>query len=149
MGKEIERKFLVNGEFIHLAKGRIEIIQTYLSIDPEKTIRIRISDDKAYLTIKGKPGQNSLVRAEWNIPLTYTDAGEIMSLCLPGKVVKTRYLVPSGKHTVEVDVFHDKNEGLVIAEIELSEESEPFDHPDWLGSEVTGDPRYYSANLIK
>ena len=77
------------------------------------------------------------------------DAQEMMSICLPGRIAKTRYLVPSGKHNFEIDVFHEKNEGLIIAEIELNKEDERFDKPDWLGDEVTGLPQYYNANLIK
>lgn len=149
MGKEIERKFLVKGEFRHLAAHHYDIIQRYLSIDPEKTIRIRISGEIALLTIKGRPAENSISRGEWEIPVPLKDAEEMMSICLPGKIVKTRYLIPAGKHKYEVDVFHDKNEGLVIAEIELASESEDYEKPSWLGSEVTGNPEYYNANLIK
>ena len=149
MGKEIERKFLVKGEFKHLAIKDIRIIQTYLSIDRDKTIRVRIADEKAFLTIKGRPEPNSISRNEWEIPVPVSDAREMMKICLPGKIDKTRYLVPSGHHTFEVDVFHDKNEGLIIAEIELSSESEKFEKPEWLGEEVTGKPEYYNANLIR
>ncbi len=149
MGKEIERKFLVKGEFKHLAIKNIRIIQTYLSIDRDKTIRVRIADDKAFLTIKGRPEPNSISRNEWEIAVPVSDAHEMMKICLPGKIDKTRYLVPSGHHTFEVDVFHDKNEGLIIAEIELSSESEKFEKPEWLGEEVTGKPEYYNANLIR
>jgi CYTH domain-containing protein len=149
MGKEIERKFLVKGEFKHLAIKDIRIIQTYLSIDRDKTVRVRIADDKAFLTIKGRPKPNSISRNEWEIPVPVSDAREMMKICMPGKIDKTRYLVPSGRHTFEVDVFHDKNEGLIIAEIELSSESENFEKPEWLGEEVTGKPEYYNANLIR
>lgn len=149
MGKEIERKFLVKGEFKHLAVRNIRIIQTYLSIDRDKTVRVRIADDKAFITIKGRSAENSIARNEWEIPVSVPDAREMMKICLPGKIDKTRYLVPSGKHTFEVDVFHDKNEGLIIAEIELSSESERFEKPEWLGEEVTGKPEYYNANLIR
>lgn len=149
MAKEIERKFLVSGEFIHLANRQIEILQTYLVVDREKTIRIRTTDQKAYLTVKGRPEANSIGRDEWEFEIPVSDAREMLRLCLPGKIVKTRYLVPSGKHTFEVDVFHDKNDGLIIAEIELASENEEFIKPDWLGEEVTGDPAYYNANLIK
>jgi CYTH domain-containing protein len=149
MGKEIERKFLVKGEFKHLAIKNIRIIQTYLSIDRDKTVRVRIADDKAFLTIKGRPKPNSISRNEWEIPVPVSDAREMMKICMPGKIDKTRYLVPSGRHTFEVDVFHDKNEGLIIAEIELSSESENFEKPEWLGEEVTGKPEYYNANLIR
>jgi adenylate cyclase len=149
MALETERKFLVRGEFRHLAVRSSEILQTYLSIDKDKTIRLRIAGDTAFLTIKGRPDKNSITRNEWEFPIPVSDAIEMMKICLPGKIVKTRYFVPEGNHTFEVDVFHDKNEGLIIAEIELTHESEQFDIPDWIGEEVTGIPEYYNANLIK
>ncbi len=149
MGKEIERKFLVKGEFRHLSVREINVIQTYLSIDDHKTIRLRIADDKAYLTVKGRAEENSITRSEWDIQIPVQDAMDMMRLCLPGKIVKTRYLIPHGKHTYEVDVFHDLNDGLIIAELELESENENYEKPDWLGEEVTGSPEYYNANLIK
>ncbi len=149
MAKETERKFLVKSEFRHLAVREIKIIQAYLSIDPQKTIRIRIADKKAFLTVKSRPQKNSITRNEWEVEIPVNDAQEMMSICLPGRIAKTRYLVPSGKHNFEIDVFHEKNEGLIIAEIELNKEDERFDKPDWLGDEVTGLPQYYNANLIK
>lgn len=149
MATETERKFLIKGEFRHLVVKEIKIIQAYLSIDALKTIRVRISDDKAYLTVKSRPKENSISRNEWEVAIDVRDAREILSVCLPGKIVKTRYLVPSGKHTIEIDVFHEKNEGLIIAEVELDSDDEYFEKPDWLGEEVTGLPQYYNANLIK
>jgi CYTH domain-containing protein len=149
MGCEIERKFLVKGEFRHLAVSNYRITQRYLCIDGTKVIRIRISGDTALLTIKGAPAEGSFSRSEFEIPINIDDAEEIMKLALPGKIEKTRYLVPSGRHTFEVDVFHDKNEGLIVAEIELDSESEFFQRPSWLGGEVTGDPQYYNASLLK
>ena len=149
MAIETERKFLVKGEFIHLTVREIKIIQYYLSIDPEKTIRLRIADDMAFLCIKSRVNDHSIARNEWEFSIPLKDAIEMINVCLPGKIIKTRYLIPSGKHTFEIDVFHDKNEGLIIAEIELFSEDEPFDKPEWLGAEVTGKPEYYNANLIK
>ena len=149
MATETERKFLVKGEFRHLAVKEIDILQTYMSVDPDKTIRLRIADDKAYLTIKSRLVKESISRSEWEFLIPLEDANEMMQVCLPGKIVKIRYLIPAGKHIFEVDVFHDKNEGLIIAEIELSSEDEQFEKPDWLGEEVTGKPEYYNANLIK
>jgi adenylate cyclase len=149
MATETERKFLVKGEFRHLSVRKIEMVQSYLTIDPEKTIRLRIADEKAYLTVKSRPRMNSITRNEWEVEIAVAAAQEMMSICLPGRVVKSRYLVPSGKHTFEIDVFHEKNEGLIIAEIELNSDDESFDKPDWLGDEVTGLPQYYNANLIK
>jgi CYTH domain-containing protein len=149
MAIETERKFLVKSEFRHLAVKEIKIIQSYLVIDPDKTIRLRIADDKAFLTVKSRPQKNSITRNEWEVKIPVSDAEEMMRICLPGRIVKTRYLVPSGKHTFEVDVFHEKNEGLTIAEIELTSDDEYFDKPAWLGEEVTGIPQYYNANLAK
>jgi adenylate cyclase len=149
MATETERKFLVKGEFRHLAVREIRIIQTYLSIDPDKTIRVRIADNKAFLTIKSRIANESLTKNEWEFEIPLSAAAEIMNVCLPGRIVKDRYLIPSGTHTYEVDVFHDKNEGLIIAEVELSSEDEKFHKPDWLGKEVTGGPEYYNSNLIK
>jgi adenylate cyclase len=149
MATETERKFLVKSEFRHMAVREIKIIQAYLSIDPQKTIRIRLTDHEAFLTVKSRPQKNSITRNEWEVEIPVNDAQEMMSICLPGRIVKTRYLVPEGKHTFEIDVFHEKNEGLVIAEIELNADDESFDKPDWLGDEVTGIPQYYNANLIK
>ena len=149
METETERKFLVKSEFRHLAVKKIKIVQAYLSIDPDKTIRLRIADETAYLTIKSRPQKNSITRNEWEVQIPLSDAEEMMSICLPGRIIKTRYLVPSAEHTFEVDVFHEKNEGLIIAEIELKSDDEPFNKPSWLGEEVTGMPQYYNANLIK
>lgn len=148
MATETERKFLVNGEFRQLAIKEIRIRQYYLSVDPYKTLRIRITDDKAYITIKGRSTGHSISRSEWEFAIPTKDAEEMTAICLPGKIEKTRYLIPAGKHTFEIDVFHGKNDGLVIAEIELSAEDELFEKPDWLGEEVTGNPAYYNANLI-
>jgi adenylate cyclase len=149
MATETERKFLVKSEFRHLAVKEIKIIQSYLSIDSNKTIRLRIADYKAFLTVKSRPQKNSITRNEWEVEIPIKDAEEMMGICLPGRIVKTRYLVPSGKHTFEIDVFHEKNDGLVIAEIELISDDEYFEKPPWLGEEVTGKPQYYNANLIK
>ena len=149
MAIETERKFLVQGEFLHLATGKSEIVQTYITVDHTKTIRLRIADEKAFLTIKSKPEPGRFSRDEWEFEIPVESAKEMMKICMPGKIVKTRYYVPSGKHTIEVDVFHDKNEGLVIAEIELGSEDEFFIKPVWLGEEVTGQKQYYNAYLIK
>ena len=149
MAIEAERKFLVKSEFRHLAVKEIKIIQSYLSIDPDKTIRLRVADTNAFITIKSCLRKESIARSEWEFPIPVSDANEMMGFCLPGKIVKTRYLIPSGRHTFEVDVFHDKNEGLIIAEIELASENEQFEIPEWLGEEVTGRPEFYNSNLIR
>lgn len=148
MGKEIERKFLVKGEFKFLAVKEIRITQAYLSVDPARTIRLRIADNEAHLTIKTTLNLKTFTRNEWEIAIPVSIANEIMESCLPGRIVKTRYIVPYRNHTFEVDVFHGRNKGLVIAEIELSNEKQKFIKPDWLGEEVTGNPEYYNSNLI-
>jgi adenylate cyclase len=149
MATETERKFLVKGEFRHLAVQKIPITQAYLLKDRDKTIRLRIAENLAFLTIKSPMTKETISRSEWEFEIPVKDASEMMWVCLPGKIIKTRYIIPSGKHKFEVDVFHDKNEGLVIAEIELASEDEQFEIPDWLGIEVTGNPAYYNSNLAK
>ncbi len=149
MGEETERKFLVRGDFMKEATGKSEITQAYLIVDPAKTIRIRIVGETAYLTIKTKAPAGSFRRGEWEFEIPVGDARELLPLCKPGRIKKSRFCVPAGKHTYEVDVFHDGNEGLIIAEIELDAENEEFIRPGWLGEEVTGDPRFYNSNLIK
>jgi CYTH domain-containing protein len=149
MAIETERKFLVTGEFRNQAVKKYHITQTYLHSGPSLTIRLRITEDKATLTIKKPLYNNLLSRSEWNIDIPLADAYELKKICVPGIVEKTRYLVPAGKHVYEIDVFHGKNEGLVIAEVELASEDESFIKPSWLGEEVTGNPDYYSSNLLK
>jgi adenylate cyclase len=149
MATETERKFLVTGEFKHLAVKKVNITQAYLSVEPDKTIRLRITDNEAFLTIKSRIEINSITRYEWEYMIPLKDAFEMMNLCIPGKILKTRYLIPIGKHTFEVDVFHEKNKGLIIAELELKSEDEQFEKPEWLGLEVTGNPAYYNSNLRK
>jgi CYTH domain-containing protein len=149
MAFEIERKFLVKGEFRHLSTGSYDITQAYIAVEPGKTIRIRITDNKAFLTIKTPMLPYSFIRNEWEYEIPREDAVEMLKICVPGKVIKTRYLIPAGERQFEVDVFHDRNEGLIIAEIELGSETEKFEIPAWLGEEVTGNPAYYNSNLIK
>ncbi|HZL77036.1 MAG TPA: CYTH domain-containing protein [Bacteroidales bacterium] len=149
MATETERKFLVKGEFINLAVKKIDIIQRYISIDSEKSIRLRIYGEDAFMTIKSRLEGKSISRNEWEFRIPLQDAREMMKVCLPGVIEKTRYIIPSGIHKYEVDVFHGKNNGLVIAEIELSDENEGFEKPEWIGEEVTGRPEYYNANLLK
>jgi CYTH domain-containing protein len=148
MAIETERKFLVKGEFRDQAVKKYSIKQAYLVAGKSLTIRLRTTEEKAVLTIKSPVGNSLLSRNEWNLEVPCRDAAGIMEICIPGIVEKTRYLVPAGKHFYEVDEFHGKNEGLVIAEIELSSDDESFIRPDWLGEEVTGNPAYYSSNLI-
>ena len=147
MAKEIERKFLVSGEFRQDSPESYRIMQGYICSDPDRTVRVRVRGDKGFLTIKGRGSEDGLSRYEWEKEIPVTEAVELMALCGSGVIDKTRYLVPFGKHTYEVDVFHGANEGLVLAEIELSDEQEAFEKPSWLGGEVTGDVRYYNSML--
>ncbi|MFT4224517.1 CYTH domain-containing protein [Dysgonomonas sp.] len=147
MGLEIERKFLVKGDFKQYAYKQEAIVQGYLSSVPERTVRIRIKGEKAYLTIKGTSNASGLSRYEWEKQIPVKDARELIKLCEPGIIDKIRYYIKNGNYTFEVDEFHGENEGLVMAEIELSDEADTFEKPDWLGLEVTGDKRYYNSYL--
>ena len=122
-------------------------MQGYICSDPDRTVRVRVRGDKGFLTIKGRGSEDGLSRYEWEKEIPVSEAFELMALCGSGVIDKTRYLVPFGKHIYEVDVFHGANEGLVLAEIELSDEQEAFEKPSWLGEEVTGDVRYYNSML--
>lgn len=148
MALEIERKFLVKGEFRHLAIKKTEISQGYLSVDPERIVRVRITDDRAVLSVKAPSSGTEFSRHEWEYEIPADEAGEIMNTCLPEVIRKTRYIVPEHGHLFEVDVFHGKNEGLIIAELELKSEDQDFASPGWLGEEVTGLAQYYSSSLI-
>ena len=148
MALEIERKFLVKGVFEHLAEKKIRIKQCYFSTDPGRIIRLRITDRKGIVTFKSNIVAESFSRNEWEFEIPLKNAEEMIKICLPGTIDKTRYYIPAGRHIFEVDVFHGKNEGLVIAEIELSSETEEFERPEWLGEEVTGKAEYYNSNLI-
>lgn len=149
MPQEIERKFLVKGEFKSQAIRSVRIIQGYLSSVPERTVRVRVKENKGYLTIKGKADETGVSRYEWEKEIPEAEARELLQLSEPGMIDKTRYLVPAGKHIFEVDEFYGDNAGLVIAEIELFDENETFQKPAWLGEEVTGDLRYYNAMLTR
>ena len=146
---EIERKFLVLSDaFQAEATSSMEIRQGYLCKDPDKTIRIRIRDTQAFLTIKSGKLRAGLAKFEWEKEIALADAEELMSLCLPGAIEKTRYIIPCANgRKWEVDVFHGRLEGRVLAEIELGSEDEAFVRPEWLGEEVTGLPQYYNANM--
>jgi adenylate cyclase len=148
MAQEIERKFLVRGEFKHLAVKHIIITQGYLSVDPARIIRLRISDGKAIFSVKAPLRNTGFSRNEWEFEIPLSEAKKILKVCLPELIQKTRYYVPFGNHTYEVDIFHGKNEGLIIAELELNSEDEAFEKPVWLGEEVTGKAEFYNSNLI-
>jgi len=143
---EIERKFLVKGDFHPYAIKKSQIMQGYLCASPERTVRVRIKDEEAFITVKGPGGKTGFSRAEFEYAVPYQDAVEMMKFCGTA-IEKERYYVPNGKLMFEVDVFHGIHEGLVIAELELPSEDEPFNRPDWLGKEVTGDKRYYNSYL--
>jgi adenylate cyclase len=145
---EIERKFLVTStDFITESEVHFEIAQGYLSSHVERTVRIRIKGNKGYLTIKGKGNESGLSRYEWEKEMAIDEAKQLLQLCEKGAIHKTRYNIKKGFHTYEVDIFHGQNNGLIIAEIELSDENENFEKPKWLGIEVTNDERYYNAYL--
>ena len=147
MAVEIERKFLVRGDFTGGVTEEYEILQGYLSSVPDRTVRVRVLGDRGFITVKGKSGVSGIDRYEWEKEIPVDDATELIRLCEPYPVVKTRFIVPHGVHVFEVDVFHGENQGLIIAEIELSSVDEPFVRPSWLGDEVSGDPRFYNASL--
>jgi len=147
---EIERKFLVDSDaFKSLALAKHTIAQGYLNSHPERTVRIRIKGESGFITIKGKGDATGTTRFEWETEISLMEAKPLLALCEKGVIQKTRYEVPSGKHTFEVDVFDGENEGLVIAEIELSSANESFIKPSWIGKEVTNDERYYNAYLSR
>lgn len=148
MAQEIERKFLVKDDFIGQAGESLLIIQAYLSLDKERTVRIRIQNEQAFLTIKGKSNVSGLSRYEWEKEIDQSEAKELLKLAIGSSIEKIRYRIPVGNHVFEVDVFSGENEGLVLAEVELQSEAEVFEKPEWLGKEVSGDPRYYNANLV-
>jgi len=149
MANEIERKFLVKGEFKNLASKETRIVQGYLSSIPERTVRVRIKGDKGFITIKGIGNTSGATRYEWEKEIPTNEVEELLKICEPGVIDKTRYLVKVGNHTFEVDEFYGENQGLTVAEIELSSESEDFVKPEWIGDEVTGDTKYYNSMLMK
>ncbi len=149
MAQEIERKFLVKGDFKADSFKATRITQGYLSSVPERTVRVRVKGEKGYITIKGKGNDSGASRYEWEKEIPVDEVKELLKLCEPGIIDKTRYLVKAGEHTVEVDEFYGENEGLVMAEVELKDENENFIKPAWLGEEVTGDVKYYNSMLMK
>jgi CYTH domain-containing protein len=147
---EIERKFLVRSEdFKTEAHKHTRIIQGFLNTHPERTVRVRLKGGLGYLTVKGKSNDSGLSRFEWEREISKTEAEALLKLCEAGSIDKTRYEVQKGTHVFEIDVFHQSNEGLVVAEVELGHEEESFEKPIWLGEEVTGDKRYYNSQLAK
>ncbi|RDI56927.1 CYTH domain-containing protein [Flavobacterium glaciei] len=145
---EIERKFLVkNDSFKIEAFDKNHIAQGYLNSNPERTVRVRIKGEKGFLTIKGASNETGLSRFEWEKEISVSEAQALLLLCEKGVIDKTRFEIKKGDHVFEVDEFYGENEGLIVAEIELKSEKETFIKPDWLGTEVTRDIRYYNAYL--
>lgn len=149
MATEIERKFLVKGDFKDQAIKKTRIVQGYLSSIPERTVRVRIKGDKGYITIKGIGSTSGASRYEWEKEIPVNEVEELLKICEPGVIDKTRYLVKIDNYTFEVDEFYGENEGLIIAELELSSETETFPKPEWLAEEVTGNTKYYNSMLMK
>ena len=148
MAVEIERKFRTKGvDFLANQEGE-RLTQGYLSHDPRATVRLRVQGDRAWLTIKGKTHGAS--RSEFEYPIPTADAHAMLEeMCPEGVIDKTRYRIRVGEHVWEVDQFHGDNRGLVVAEVELDSEDQPFERPPWLGEEVTDDPRYYNSALSR
>lgn len=147
---EIERKFLVTSKMYRSeAISENRIVQGFLNTHPERTVRVRISGDKGYLTVKGLSNPSGTSRFEWEHPISVPEAEALLALCEEGVIEKNRFEIKHGNHIFEVDEFLGKNTGLIIAEIELSEEKELFKKPSWLGKEVTGETRYYNSSLSK
>ena len=145
--QEIERKFLVTGDFKGFSSSHQRMVQGYMCSDSQRTVRVRIAGERGYLTIKGRSNDGGLSRFEWEKEIDLKEAEALLELCEPGMIDKVRYLVEFDGHVFEVDEFRGDNEGLLLAEIELSSVDEEFACPDWLGEEVTGDRRYYNSYL--
>ena len=145
MGIEIERKFLVEGDAWRVGASPSRIVQGFLSRDPERIVRVRLRDGEAFLTIKGKG--SGLARVEVEVAIPAEEARQLLPLCLPPLIEKTRHLVTWAGHLWEIDEFYGDNAGLVVAEVELAAEDEIFERPPWLGREVSADVRYSNAAL--
>ena len=147
MGEEIERKFLVSGELWRETAEGTRYRQGFLSTEPKRTVRVRVAGPRGTITVKGK--NIGARRAEFEYEIPVADAERMLdTLCKRPLIEKVRYTLAIGPHTWEIDVFEGDNAGLVVAEIELSREDEAFERPDWVGNEVTDDPRYFNSNLV-
>ncbi|PWI30518.1 adenylate cyclase [Flavobacteriaceae bacterium LYZ1037] len=147
---EIERKFLVkNNDFKTEAFKQIHIKQGFLNSEKERTVRVRLTNELGFLTVKGVSSKDGLSRFEWEKEILKTDAEALFELCEKGMIEKIRHLVKSGNHIIEVDEFFGENQGLIIAEIELNHPTEIFTKPTWLCEEVTGNIKYYNSQLSK
>lgn len=149
MAVEIERKFLVTGDFRAEAHAQQRITQGYLSSVPERTVRVRIKGEQGFITVKGIGNASGASRYEWEREIPRAEAEALLALCEPGVIDKVRHLVTADAHTFEVDEFFGDNQGLIVAEIELGHEDEDFLRPAWLGAEVTGEVRYYNSALMQ
>ena len=150
MSLEIERKFLIkSNDYKSESHKKSYIKQGFLNSNKNRTVRIRISDKIGFITIKGISNEYGISRYEWEKEIPLKDAEQLLLLCEKGVIEKNRYLIKQGRHTFEVDEFLKENEGLIIAEIELTSENEFFQKPGWLGVEVTGEVKYFNSNLSK
>ncbi|MFC2147889.1 MAG: CYTH domain-containing protein [Eudoraea sp.] len=147
---EIERKYLVNSkDYRSLAFSKSHIVQGFLNSHPDRVVRIRIADDKAFLTVKGRSNSAGTTRFEWEKEIPTPEAKLLLELCEKEILEKIRYFVRTGTHIIEVDEFLGSNQGLVIAEIEIEKEDDNIEVPSWVGLEVTGDIKYYNSQLSK
>ena len=146
VGTEIERKFLVRDATVLDTADGVAYRQGYLSTDPDRTVRIRRAGERGYVTVKGR--SHGSARAEFEYEIPPADADAMISLCIPPTIEKVRYRIEHAGRVWEVDVFAGANEGLVVAEVELPSEDAEVDLPEWIGAEVTDDPRYYNASLV-
>lgn len=148
--QEIERKFLLlNDDYKPLAFKKERIVQGFLSSVPERTVRVRSIGDQGFLTVKGIGNASGTTRFEWEKEISTEEVAQLMPLCEPGIIDKIRYFVRVGGHIFEIDEFALDNKGLVMAEVELKHEDDNFVKPEWLGSEVTGQTKYYNSSLVK
>jgi adenylate cyclase len=147
MGEEIERKFLVTSDAWRETAEGTTYRQGFLSTEPERTVRVRLAGSRGTITVKGK--NVGARRAEFEYEIPAADAERLLdTLCKRPLIEKVRHTLAVGSHTWEIDVFEGENVGLVVAEIELGSEGEAFDKPEWVGEEVTDDPRYFNSNLV-
>lgn len=147
MSYEIERKFLVKGDFKSQSIKDYDIKQGYLAISDSNVVRIRVRGDEGFITIKSATPEGSITRSEWEYKIPVSEADEMLLLCVNSVIEKKRYNVKVGNHLFEVDEFYGDNAGLILAEVELGSEDEVFEKPEWLGEEVTGDVRYYNSYM--
>ncbi|MCH4552296.1 CYTH domain-containing protein [Aestuariibaculum lutulentum] len=147
---EIERKFLVKSTaFKAEAYKQTRIVQGFLNTDKARTVRVRLKGEQGFITVKGPSSSDGLERFEWEREIAKNEAEALLKICEEGVIDKTRYEVKAGKHTFEIDEFYGDNEGLIVAEVELVTKEDQFIKPEWLGTEVTGDVKYYNSQLSK